>query len=156
MNPLLVREVQPPLIYVGGDGRLNNTQSNKSIYYFFLSTFYLSTVFLSRSSLFFVFESCESRGSRGERIDLGQPIATVLPDGVPPGGVGVFGCAKAPVDCLAYRAIGRVSFDVSYVASPPASRVHVTCSCVNTLFGDSARERRSIIIIHHVRSSQAI
>ena len=22
MNPLLVREVQPPLIYVGGDGRL--------------------------------------------------------------------------------------------------------------------------------------
>ena len=36
MNPLLVREVQPPLIYVGGDGRLNNTQSNKSIYYFFI------------------------------------------------------------------------------------------------------------------------
>ena len=88
MNPLLVREVQPPLIYVGGDGRLNNTQSNKSIYYFFLSTFYLSTVFLSRSSLFFVFESCESRGSRGERIDLGQPIAAALPDGVPPGRVG--------------------------------------------------------------------
>jgi hypothetical protein len=27
-SPLLVREVQPPLIYVGGDGRLNNTQSN--------------------------------------------------------------------------------------------------------------------------------
>ena len=27
MNPLLVREVHPPLIYVGGDGRLNNTQS---------------------------------------------------------------------------------------------------------------------------------
>ena len=85
MNPLLVREVHPPLIYVGGDGRLNNIQSNKSIYYFFLSTFYLSTVFLSRSSLFFVFESCESRGSRGERIDLGQPIAAAIPDGVPPG-----------------------------------------------------------------------
>ena len=94
MNPLLVREVQPPLIYVGGDGRLNNTQSNKSIYYFFLSTFYLSTVFLSRSSLFFVFESCESRGSRGERIDLGQPIAAALPGGVPPGGVGFSGLQK--------------------------------------------------------------
>ena len=88
MNPLLVREVQPPLIYVGGDGRLNNTQSNKSIYYFFLSTFYLSIVFLSRSSLFFVFESCEYRGSRGERIDLGQPIAVTRPDGVPPRRVG--------------------------------------------------------------------
>ena len=49
--------------------------------------FYLSTVFLSRSSLFFVFESCEPRGSRGERIDLGQPIAAALPDGVPPGRV---------------------------------------------------------------------
>ena len=88
MKPLLVQEVQPPLIYVGGDGRLNNTQSNKSIYYFFLSTFYLSTVFLSRSSLFFVFESCESRGSRGERIDLGQSIAAARPDGVPAGCVG--------------------------------------------------------------------
>ena len=94
MNPLLVREVQPPLIYVGGDGRLNNTQSNKSIYYFFLSTFYLCTVFLSRSSLFFVFESCESRGSRGERIDLGQPIAAALPYGVPTGGVGFSGLQK--------------------------------------------------------------
>ena len=100
MNPLLVREVQPPLIYVGGDGRLNNTQSNKSIYYFFLSTFYLSTVFLSRSSLFFVFESCESRGSRGERIDLGQPIAAALPDGVPPGGVGFSGLQKRPPTVL--------------------------------------------------------
>ena len=94
MNPLLVREVQPPLIYVGGDGRLNNTQSNKSIYYFFLSTFYLSTVFLSHSSLFFMCESCESRGSRGERIDLGQPIAAALPGGVPPGGVGFSGLQK--------------------------------------------------------------
>ena len=100
MNPLLVREVQPPLIYVGGDGRLNNTQSNKSIYYFFLSTFYLSTVFLSRSSLFFVFESCESRGSRGERIDLGQPIAAALPGGVPPGDVGFSGLQKRPSTVL--------------------------------------------------------
>ena len=99
MNPLLVREVQPPLIYVGGDGRLNNTQSNKSIYYF-SSMFYLSTVFLSRSSLFFVFESCESRGSRGERIDLGQPIAAALPDGVPPGGVGFSGLQKRPSTVL--------------------------------------------------------
>ena len=87
MNPLLVREVQPPLIYVGGDSRLNNTQSNKSIYYFFIYVLSLHR-FLSRSSLFFVFESCESRGSRGERIDLGNPIAAAIPDGVPPGCAG--------------------------------------------------------------------
>jgi hypothetical protein len=136
MNPLLVREVQPPLIYVGGDGRLNNTQSNNQ-YTTFSSTFYLSIVFLSRSLSFFVLESCEYRGSRGKRIDLGQPIAGALPDGVPPGRVG-FRVLKAPADCLAYCAVGRVSFDVSCGASPPASRVHVTCSCVNTLFGDSA------------------
>ena len=94
MNPLLVREVQPPLIYVWGDGRLNNTQSNKSIYYFFIYVLSLHR-FLSRSSLFFVFESCESRGSRGERIDLGQPIAAAIPDGVPPGCAGFRVCKSA-------------------------------------------------------------
>ena len=62
--------------------------------------FYLSTVFLSCSSLFFVFESCESRGSRGERIDLGQPIAAALPDRVPPGGVGFSGLQKRPSTVL--------------------------------------------------------
>ena len=94
MNPLLVREVQPPLIYVGGNGRLNNTQSNKSIYYLFIYVLSLH-VFLSRSSLFFVFESCESRGSRGERIDLGQPIAAAIPDGVPPSCAGFRVCKSA-------------------------------------------------------------
>ena len=99
--------------------------------------FYLSIVFLSRSSQFLEFESCKSHVSRGEQIDLGQPIVAALPDGVPPGCVG-FRSSKAPADCLAYRAVGRVSFDVSCGASPPVSRVHVTCSCVNTLLGDSA------------------
>ena len=94
MNPLLVREVQPPLIYVGGDGRLNNTQSIKSIYYFFCVHLLLSLTLVSfflvlRS--FFALEGSDPRGSRGERIDLGQPIAAALPDGVPPGGVGFLG-----------------------------------------------------------------
>ena len=56
MNPFLVREVQPPLIYVGGDGRLNNTQSIKSIYYFFVFIyFYPLPLYLSFS--FFVHSS---------------------------------------------------------------------------------------------------
>ena len=102
MNPLFVREVQPPLIYVGGDGRLNNTQSNKSIYYLFIYVL-SSIVFLSRSSLFLMFESCESRGSRGEWINLGKPIATALPDGVPPGHVGfrVFKCTRR-LSCVSH------------------------------------------------------
>src|SRR3954463_12693541 len=76
------------------------THNRTNQYTTFSSTFYLSIVFLSHSSLFFEFEGCESRGSRGERIDLGQPIATALPDGVPPGGVGFSGLQKRPSTVL--------------------------------------------------------
>ena len=90
MNPFLVREVQPSLIYVGGDGRLNNTQSiNQS------TTFSCSSTFISPLVSFFSFftsSSCwraaDPRGSRAERIDLEQPIAAALPDGVPLGCAG--------------------------------------------------------------------
>ena len=102
MNPLLVREVQPPLIYVGGDGRLNNTnRTNTSTTFSCSSTFYLSLVsfFLVLHS-FFALEGSDPRGSRGERIDLGQPIAAALPDGVPPGGVGFSGLQKRPSTVL--------------------------------------------------------
>ena len=89
MNPLLVREVQPPLIYDGGDGRLKKHTIEQSIYNFFHLRFVsyprIFFLVLRRSSL----ESCESRGPRGERIDLGQPIAAVLPDGILPGSVGL-------------------------------------------------------------------
>ena len=87
MNPFLVREVQPPLIYVGGDGRLNNTQSQTHLQLFHLRLVPPSFL-LPRPSLFFVLESCGPRGSRGGLTDLGQPIAAALPDGVPPGSVG--------------------------------------------------------------------
>ena len=92
---MLVRGVQPPLIYVGGDGRLNNTQSIKSIYYFFCVHLLLSLTLVSfflvlRS--FFALEGSDPRGSRGERIDLGQPIAAAIPDGVPPGCAGFRVC----------------------------------------------------------------
>ena len=46
MNPLLVREVQPPLIYVGGEGRLKKTESKNTS-----TTFYC---FYFRSSFIFV------------------------------------------------------------------------------------------------------
>ena len=88
MNPFLVWEVQPPLIYVGGDDRLNNTQSQKTHLLLFHLRFVSLPFLLPRSSSFFVLESCESRGSRGGLTDLGQPIAAALPDGVPPRSVG--------------------------------------------------------------------
>ena len=78
-------------IYVRGDGRLNNNtnRTNQSTISC-SSTFRLSLVsFFS----FFASSSCwratDPRGSRGERIDLEQPIAAASPDGVPPGQTGL-------------------------------------------------------------------
>ena len=93
VNPslFLAREVQPPLIYLRGDGRLNNnTQSNNQSTTFYLLSFLLNPS--SSSSSFFVCSSSlqggEPRGPRGDQVDLGQPIAAARPDGVPPGRVG--------------------------------------------------------------------
>ena len=53
MNPLLVREVQPPLIYVGGDGRLKqHTIEQINILLFRVHLLFISPLYLSsRSSL---------------------------------------------------------------------------------------------------------
>ena len=58
VNPslFLAQEVQPPLIYLRGDGRLNNTQSIKSSTTFYLLSFLLNPS--SSSSSFFVRSSC--------------------------------------------------------------------------------------------------
>ena len=58
VNPslFLAREVQPPLIYLRGDDRLNNTQSIKSSTTFFFFFFLPNPS--SSSSLFFVCSSC--------------------------------------------------------------------------------------------------
>ena len=91
VNPrlFLAREVQPPLIYLRGDGRLNNTQSIKSSTTFYLLSFLLNQFFFFLVlRLFFLLQGGEPRGPRGDQVDLGQPIATARPDGVPPGRVG--------------------------------------------------------------------
>ena len=65
MNPLLVREVQPPLIYVGGDGRLKqHTIEQINILLFHLR--FISPPFLSlvlRSSLYLRVENLEVLGA---------------------------------------------------------------------------------------------
>ena len=89
VNPslFLAREVQPPLIYSRGDGRLNNTQSNKSIYIFYLYFSFSLVLLLPRSLFVLRMQGGEPRGPRGGQADLGQPIAAARPDGVPPGRV---------------------------------------------------------------------
>ena len=90
MSPFLVQKVQPPHIYVRGDGRLNN--NTQSIYQYIIFYLYLYLLPCSSSFSFFVRSSSlqggEPRGSRGVQADLGQPIAAARPDGVPHGRVG--------------------------------------------------------------------
>ena len=138
------------------DGRLNNTQSINQSTTFYLLSFLLNPS--SFSSSFFVrsysLQGGEPRGPRGDQVDLGQPIAAARPDRVPPGHVG-FRVLKR-----ARRIVLRIALEVglprcelrsiSLGAVGTHRRVRVTRSSVNTLFGDSAGDRRSIVIIHRV------
>ena len=83
-SPFLVRKVHLSLIYLRGDGRLNNTQSINSIYHFLPLPLSLSLVLLlPRFRSFFLLQGGEPRGPGGNQVDLGQPKATARPDGVP-------------------------------------------------------------------------
>src|ERR1041385_8656706 len=48
----------------------------------------LPCIFLLVLRSFLFLQGNDPRGSRGDQVDLGQPIAVVPPDGVPPGSVG--------------------------------------------------------------------
>ena len=139
MNPFLVREVQPPLIYVGGDGRLNNTQSNKSLYHFYLYFYLLHLFFFFLVlRLFFLLQGGKPRGPRGDHVDLGQPIAATRLDGLSPERVGfrVYKSARR-IACVPRFPDGSPSTWAA-VHHPRCWTYTVTCSCANTLFGDSA------------------
>src|ERR1041385_1576455 len=45
-------------------------------------------IFLLVLRSFLFLQGNDPRGPRGDQVDLGQPIAAVLPDGVPPGSAG--------------------------------------------------------------------
>ena len=118
---------------------MNNTQSNKSIYIFYL---YFSLLLCSSSSSFFVRSSSlqggEPRGPRGDQVDLGQPIAAARPDGVPPGHVG-FRVLKSTHRIVLRTALPDGCPSTRAAVHHPRRRGYtVTCSCANTLFGDSA------------------
>ena len=136
----LARKVQPLLIHMRGAGRLNQHQSNKHIYYFFVFIYFLSLSLVSFFSFFVVLQDWraaihEALGRSGRPRAAHSRLFTLT--GSLPGERG-FGSQKRPPDCLAYRASG----------GPPSARAAahrarrrgytVTCSCANTLFGDSA------------------
>ena len=127
VNPslFLAREVQPPLIYLRGDGRLNNTQSINQSTTFYLLSFLLNPS--SSSSSFFVrsfsLQGGEPRGPRGDQVDLGQPIAAARPRGRSRA-CGVSGPKSAGLlSCVSrWKSASR---DVSCGASPSALQVHI-------------------------------
>ena len=126
-NPslFLAREVQPPLIYLRGDGRLNNTQLIKSYTTFYLLSFLLNPS--SSSSSFFVRSSSlqggDPRGPRGGQADLGQPIAAAPRRG-PSRACGVLGPKSAGLlSCVSrWKSASR---GVSCGAAPSVPRVHI-------------------------------
>ena len=87
-NLFLAREVQPPLIYLRGDGRLNNTHRSNHLPLFIFYLFSLTLVLLLPRSSSILLQGGEPRGPRADQVDLGQPIAAARPDGVPPGRAG--------------------------------------------------------------------
>ena len=127
VNPslFLAREVQPPFIYLRGDGRLNNTNRTNTS-----NTFSCSSTFISPLVSFFSFFVV----LQDWRLRIHKALGAVRPTsssqsspraltGSLPGKRG-FGSTKASAGCPAYHATGRTSFDASCSASPPVSRVH--------------------------------
>jgi hypothetical protein len=115
-----------PIYMHKGDGRLTTHDRHINLLHYFAFTIF-SLAFASCSSL-----RQRTQGPRGGHTNLGQPIATVLPDGVPPGSVGCrVSRALTNVSCVS-RSRRDSPCDVS-CASRSSPGTHVMCSCVNTM-----------------------
>jgi hypothetical protein len=75
-----------PIYMHKGDGRLTTHNRHINLLHFFAFTIF-SLTFASCSSLSSTSLQQRTQGPRGGHADLGQPIATVLSDGFPPGSV---------------------------------------------------------------------
>mgnify|MGYP005822318207 CR=1 FL=1 len=124
MSPFLVRKVQPPHIYVRGDGRLNNNTQSFNLSTLFTFTFPSPLFFFFLVlRLFFLLQGGEPRGPRGDQVDLGQPITAARPDGVPPGRVGFRVCKSTPrLSCISRCRSGLLRRELRL--SPSALEVH--------------------------------
>ena len=127
-TPKLVREVQPPHIYMRGDGRLKSSKQS--------TTYQYNPTFVSFNPCSCFRCSAISRRScrisktelRAAKSGLAQPIVAGFPQTGLPEGLGRL-VSKAPAYCLAYRTVSQ----------PPAGRVAEylprhrgytrTCSC---------------------------
>ena len=75
-------------------------------------------------SLLFKIGGYDPRGPREGQADLGQPIAVMSPDMVPPVQAGGFGFTKAPAELSRVLRFQRASLDVHCRASCSASMRH--------------------------------
>ena len=145
VNPrlFLTRKVQPPLIYLRGDGRLKNTnQTNTS------NTFSCSSTFISLLVSFFSFFVV----LQDWRLRIHEALGAVRPTsssqsslraltGSLPGERGVLSQKRRLVVLCIALEVGLPRCElrsISLGAAGTHRRVRVTRSSVNTLFGDSA------------------
>ena len=150
VNPslFLAREVQPPLIYLRGDGRLNNTQSiNQS------TTFPCSSTFISPLVSFFSFFVV----LQDWRLRIHEALGAVRPTsssqsspraltGSLPGERGVWSQKRRLAVLRIALEVGLPRCElrsISLGAAGTHRRVRVTRSSINTLFGNSAWEEAS-------------
>ena len=148
VNPrlLLAREVQPPLIYLRGDGRLNNTNRTNTS-----NTFSCSSTFISPLVSFFSFFVV----LQDWRLRIHEALGAVRPTsssqsspraltGSLPGERGVWSQKRRLAVLRIALEVGLPRCElrsISLGAAGTHRRVRVTRSSVNTLFGDSAGER---------------
>ena len=139
----LAREVQPPLIYLRGDGRLNNTNRTNTS-----NTFSCSSTFISPLVSFFSFFVV----LQDWRLRIHEALGAVRPTsssqslpraltGSLPGERGVWSQKRRLAVLRIALEVGLPRCElrsISLGAAGTHRRVRVTRSSVNTLFGDSA------------------
>ena len=144
-NPrlFLAREVQPPLIYLRGDGRLNNTNRTNTS-----NTFSCSSTFISPLVSFFSFFVV----LQDWRLRIHEALGAVRPTsssqsspraltGSLPGERGVWSQKRRLAVLRIALEVGLPRCELRIISLGAAGthrRVRVTRSSVNTLFGDSA------------------
>ena len=148
VNPslFLAREVQPPLIYLRGDGRLNNTNRTNTS-----TTFSCSSTFISPLVSFFSFFVV----LQDWRLRIHEALGAVRPTsssqsslrgltGSLPGERGIWSQKRRLAVLRIALEVGLPRCElrsISLGAAGTHRRVRVTRSSVNTLFGDSAGEK---------------
>ena len=125
------------LIYRWGDGRLKQHTIEQTYLHLYRSSIYLPCTLLLVLRCSSDLEASIYKAPGAFRTTWSSQSSPGTPTGSLPSNRGVWSQKRLP-DCLAYRASGRPP--AAWVAEylPRRCGYTWTCSCVNTLFGDSA------------------